>query len=48
MQIVESVWSLHDFIVVKKRACFSSDMDKLKKMKKDVARCFEGVDTAVK
>merc|ERR1711871_914552 len=45
MQIVESVWSLHDFIAAKKRACFSSRMEKLKA---DVTRCFEGTDkTAV-
>merc|ERR1711912_194461 len=41
MQIVESVWSLHDFIASKKRACFTARMAKLKA---DVTSCFEGVD----
>merc|ERR1711988_26622 len=41
MQIVESVWSLHDFIASKKRACFAA---RVAKLKGDVTRCFEGVD----
>merc|ERR1712054_464257 len=41
MQIVESVWSIHDFMAAKKRACVKARMAKLEG---DVTRCFEGAD----
>merc|ERR1712032_1052691 len=43
MQIVESVWSIHDFIVAKNRACAKG---RLAELKADAARCFDGNDKA--